>query len=471
MEMGCPMGLAYRRIQEIEEEYDLLRYELDGWCVWPVLRLRVARALSNVTFAQREEIARSTLLTIAARDVVRLLASRKARFLIKTCSSARSEQQGALYKDIFFDDLLLDVGDFFKLEQLNSSAFLPRRKASLIRSNATSALFDVLAGLFARSGVPRVASRLAHSFSTDLREKAGLETVTPRAFAIGLGHFYWSKELYGLLLDRIRPDYLLTVDPCYYAITAAAKQRRITVVEMQHGVISRDDPGYSWSPYALEYKAKMPMPDRVFLYGEYWQQELQKGGFWSKELRPVGSPRVDQYRKQESGNRCSEQSECTILVTTQGIETDRLITFIVEFLEVARERLEIALVIKLHPIRETSKAKYVEALQKKGNVRVILGTEPPSTFELLSDMDFHVSISSACHYEALGLRVPTVILPFKLHELVLHLQETGYAFLARTPQDLLDIVLSYRHQEVPREVGDAFFAYDALENMKRELGI
>ena len=160
-----------------------------------------------------------------------------------------------------------------------------------------------------------------------------------------------------------------------------------------------------------------------------------------------------------------------ILVTTEGIDTDRLIAFITEFLELARRKLEVALVFKLHPIRETNKSRYVEAFQKRENVHVILGNEPPTTFQLLSKAEFHVSVSSACHYEALGLHVPTIILPLKLHELFLPLKETGYAFLARTPQDLLNIILTQRHRKVPHEVGGAFFAYAALENIKRELGV
>lgn len=472
MEMGGPMELACRRIQQMEEEYDLLQYELDGWCVWPVLHQTIVRSIGNVAFVEKKEIEHWKLLAIAAREATKLLAPRRAQILVKTCSSARSEQEDSCYKDRFFDDLLLDIGDFFKLEQLNSRPFLPRRKAALVRSDLTSAPFDVPAGMLARVEIPRVVSRIASKFSAHLEGQPGLEGITSRKMAVLLGHYYWCKKLYGWLLDRVQPKYLLTADPGEFAITAAAKERGIRVVELQHGVVSRHDPAYSWTPYALKYKARMPIPDRIFLYGEYWQQELQSTGFWDEELRPVGSLRMDQYRKRrEFNDNSGRRSVCMILVTTEGIDTDRLIAFITEFLELARRKLEVALVFKLHPIRETNKSRYVEAFQKRENVHVILGNEPPTTFQLLSKAEFHVSVSSACHYEALGLHVPTIILPLKLHELVLPLKETGYAFLARTPQDLLNIILKQRHRKVPHEVGGAFFAYAALENIKRELGV
>jgi hypothetical protein len=103
------------------------------------------------------------------------------------------------------------------------------------------------------------------------------------------------------------------------------------------------------------------------------------------------------------------------------------------------------------------------------HVEVIPGGAEPSTFALLACSHFHLSITSTRHFEALALGVPTIILPFTNHELLLHLCDTGYAFLARTPQELLEIVQQHRGEQVPREVGDHFFLSGALEHMLQEL--
>jgi hypothetical protein len=52
---------------------------------------------------------------------------------------------------------------------------------------------------------------------------------------------------------------------------------------------------------------------------------------------------------------------------------------------------------------------------------------------------------------------------------VLSLTQTGYAYLARTPQELIEVVAKLKDLTVPRHVGRAFFAEDALSNMKKEL--
>jgi len=165
--------------------------------------------------------------------------------------------------------------------------------------------------------------------------------------SIHLRRFYWSKRLYRQLLRRIRPRYLLLITAYFnYPIVAAAKELGITVVEFQHGVIDRHHSGYSWTAYARPYKAAMPIPDRLFLYGRFWQDELAANGFWDRELRPVGSLRMDQYCQAQIERPAREK---LFVVTTQNIDADPLIAFLKDFVALARERLAFRLVIKLHP--------------------------------------------------------------------------------------------------------------------------
>ena len=104
-------------IREIEARHDLLQYEVDGWCVWPLLRFPVALALMDLPFTKnsKESFTRRELLVMAAKDLFRLIFPRKSRYAVITLSSALMEQEGARYKDVFFDDLLeglFQVGHF-----------------------------------------------------------------------------------------------------------------------------------------------------------------------------------------------------------------------------------------------------------------------------------------------------------------------------------------------------------------------
>ena len=92
-------------------------------------------------------------------------------------------------------------------------------------------------------------------------------------------------------------------------------------------------------------------------------------------------------------------------------------------------------------------------------------------FELLQRANLHVSIASASHYDAIGLGVPTVILPFSTHDVVLPLYQRGHAALARTPEDLARTVRTWQNLRVPSEVSTQYFEPGAQANILRELGL
>lgn len=455
-------------IQQIEAKHDLLQYKVDGWCVWPLLRFAVARALENLPHDKGYETPRKEWLPIVANDVVRLSALRKARYVVLTYSTARTEREGGLHKDIYFDDLLLDVGDYFKIESVNNIALFPNGKTAIIKSDITTTALRIVARRLARACGPRYIPSLASKLCRRLRDELELEAFAPQMIAMSLLDFYWSKKLYALLLRRIRPEYLLVADAGEYRAVAAAKEQGIKVIEFQHGIVNRHHPCYSWSSYALPYKASMPVPDRILLYGAHWQQELSVSGFWTEELCPVGNLKVDRYRKIRTAK---DEDVCDIVLTTQGIDTERLIDFVSDFLKRAHGQLAFRLYVRMHPAYDTRKELYDAAFRADEHVHIIAAGEYPSTFELLAQANLHVSIYSACHYDALGLGVPTVILPLAGHENVLHLYAAGHAFLAETPRDLLDIVLRWRDYTVPAEVSEQYFRTGALENIKRELGV
>jgi hypothetical protein len=117
-----------------------------------------------------------------------------------------------------------------------------------------------------------------------------------------------------------------------------------------------------------------------------------------------------------------------------------------------------------------NKESYRRTFGSNPNVQVILGFELPSTFDLLVRADFHMSIASAAHYDALGLGVPTIVLPLVGHELVQQLIDDGHAYLSKTPKDLLSYLLQSRGKSVPPELSAYYFKPGAIQNMHQELG-
>jgi hypothetical protein len=163
---------------------------------------------------------------------------------------------------------------------------------------------------------------------------------------------------------------------------------------------------------------------------------------------------------------------CSVLFTTQGLDVAGVTAFLAEFLARATPRVPVRLTVKLHPLYDTDPAVYLNALSAfRDRVDVVAGNEGASTFELLRRSHLHLSISSACHYDAIGLGVPTVILPFQSHEIALPLQAAGHAHLARTPQDLAELVAARPSLSVSAEVSEYYFKAGALANILTELDL
>ena len=142
------------RIREVEEKYDLLQYTVDGWCVWPLLRYLVQLEIMCVPRGSKPVgLPMRLRLMLALRDLPGLIMLRKANYLVKSYNQyLRSEPENGLYRDIFFDDLLSETGDHFKIECVANRGFLSRRKHALIKSDVTVTFIDGMVSLLARLG-------------------------------------------------------------------------------------------------------------------------------------------------------------------------------------------------------------------------------------------------------------------------------------------------------------------------------
>ncbi len=454
-------------LREMEHKHDLLQYQVDGWCAWVLIRGAVQRTLSYDLPAPNSDRHWGQQVALALQDLGGLLRLRGTRYVVKTYISGLADQEEGHYKDIWFDDLLGTLDTYVKIDSVNNPLFWARRQEALRPSDLSATAFSLLSGALALVGGPRSIASIAHALSTCLQNTFHVEVFSSHWIALRLRRFYWLRKLFSWLLQRLHPTHLLVADVGEYALVAAAKAHGIQVIELQHGFLDQYHSGYSWTSYAVPYKSHMPVPDRLFLYGEYWQKALEPHGFWQEALCVVGNPRIDQYRRRRESGTLPDI--CTLLLTTQGLATEETINFIADFLRMAQGRCDLHLLIKLHPVYEWSTALYTAAFQDDTRVQIWLGNEAPSTLELLTQVHFHLSISSTCHYDALGVGVPTVILPLPTYEIVLPLYHAGHAALARDPQGLVDIILQQRRSDISEDVRSYYFARDPLKRMTQAL--
>jgi len=463
--------LSYQEAAEwifnTEEKHDLLQYTIDGWCAWPLLRGMVQSALQQIPGGAVSRESTIQRISSSARDLVRLTLAKRSRYLIKSYSTGLRELSNDGYVDIYFDALLARLTSFLKIEFVNNSYFHQRNKNARFPSYCTNYGIDLVGGLIARLRPQSNIRQIAEQLSSCLKREPRLKAFSSERVLGTLMYFTSRRSVWIAVLKRIQPRIVLVADTNEAPITAAARELGISVVEIQHGLITRDHCYYAYTNYALPYKERMALPHRLFMYGDHWCREVASHGFWNQELKPVGAPHVDRYRSERNGyNR--DPNVIKLLVTTQGQSREELIAYLQEFLVQAKCRIKCEVSIKLHPVFDTDKGPYERAFTTQP-VRIIGGTDAPSTFELLIQSDAHATISSACHYDAIGLDVPTAVLPLAGHETVKQLYEKGHAHLVREPSDLVSWL---EHDIIATNaagLSESFFTSNATENMLREL--
>jgi hypothetical protein len=471
LEKKMTEGEAIKILQEMEERLDLLQYQVDGWCLWPLLRFDIVMEMVNLPLTTRGRFTRLQQLLIAIKDMPVFFRLPRKSIAVKTYSSARSYEENGRSKDVFFDDLLEGCGQDFRIEGVNHKGMYLNRRKAKTSTAMTSLPIEIAAGIL--SLIPRISpdfSTIAGMISTALTEELQLSSFTRKRILRKARFFYWSKKLYCRLLMNLGTEKVLTADPAEFLISAAAKELGLPVIEFQHGLVTSEyNTTYSWTAYARPYKKHMALSDKILLFGEHWRNELRRSNFWDEELQVTGRIILDAFRNLELKK---PNHTCQIVFTSQGLETEKLILMVKRFMSAAdADGFDYQLFLKLHPVYDPDKTVYQNEIGNSPHVTVLEADEEPSTFELLSKADIHWTISSSCHYDALGMGVPTVILALKTHETVMSLYADGYAFLAHNGDELFRIVKKWKDYSVSADVSGYFYRSGALENARKEIGL
>lgn len=453
----------------VEQELDLLKYQVDGWSAWPVIRFELSLLLTGLALPHPSPPSRPRRALHALNAFPELLHVRHARHLFKTYSSGLVEETDGRYRDIRFDDVMTAAGSIFKIETPSGSRFSARSRNALVKRNLSSTAVEAAAALVARQLSEPNLQPTAHVFAKAVRERLLLNAIDDEWVARRLRRFVANKRVYRSILRRVDPEYVLVADPGEHALIAAGKEHRSKVLELQHGVADPSNASYGWPSGAKSHRRHMPVPDRLLLWGDHWRRELDRSGFWGDALRVVGSPRLDRYRQQAVSRSCDR---CMIVFTTQGLDVSLVARFLSEALAQVVADVPLRLFVKLHPIYDIDSKPYRDALAPfHDHVEVLTAHEGASTFDLLQRANLHLSIASASHYDAIGLGVPTVILPFTTHDIVLPLFQAGDASLARTVGDLATIIRNWKQLKVSSEVSEYYFRSGALTNILDELNL
>ena len=124
------------RLQQFEQETDVLRYVYEGWSVWPLLRFQVAQTLLALPHQARPlvDLSRLKILRLAVGDIWAFCFARKPAYLVKSYTFVHTELVGGKFRDVFLDGILDAYPSGFKLEHVNQPESFERLKPRAIAS-------------------------------------------------------------------------------------------------------------------------------------------------------------------------------------------------------------------------------------------------------------------------------------------------------------------------------------------------
>jgi hypothetical protein len=255
--------------------------------------------------------------------------------------------------------------------------------------------------------------------------------------------FSIEKRKFARLLGRINPFCVMITAPHgHLAVIAASKELGIPVIEFQHGVIDKYEPLYNWSSAILQKKDKLLIPDKVFLWGQYWVDQLKEIQYGDENnLFPFGHTRIYKYKQNYKGVKRGEvlsNEKIIIVFTTQRNTYQDTIAFFEETFRLAeKENLPLLVKIKLHP-HDDNEYKYYKTIQNRyPQFCNVYYHKDVDLYTLFISSHVHISIFSASILESFELGTPTAILKLPGYEHFIHLVEKNIIKCIDSPAGLI----------------------------------
>ncbi|MCE9659480.1 MAG: hypothetical protein K8R60_13035 [Burkholderiales bacterium] len=445
----------------LERRHDLFSFRIDGWSGWRVMRNPIYRMAQGLPLAQpaRSDSRRSLRALAATAKLIWLwLVAPQRELLIRTCRSALRVPQGERFRDVYFDGLIQNGHSCVKLEEINSADFDRQAAAAVRPPDLDTVVFTfwgrVLGLLFPVKALP-FCTRLAA-----LLEQEVAVSVSPRWLRMRISTVYWQSRLFAVLLARLRPKAVLVADTGEYALRIACRRRGIRFIELQHGVLDAADAVPAWVEGDA---AELVMPDLLACRGTYWIEKLADTRQGREAALPVGNELIDFARRRIVPR--PPEAPLHLVATSQGLDSERLAQWLADMIAAAPPELAWRLSLKLHPMYDAATLAY-DRLRGDSRVRIIAGAEQPNLFDLLTEADLHLSISSASHFDAAALGVPTVVVPLSGHELVIGAVDNVQVFLAAEPAAVWKLA---RHAPIDAALTHRFATPGFVENLQRVL--
>jgi len=260
-------------------------------------------------------------------------------------------------------------------------------------------------------------------------------------YRLKISRFFYYVKIFGWFYKIYKPKAIFI--NCYYSLTHqaalyTAKQMGIKVVELQHGIISKQHPAYN----VFTKMDKHFFPDYLFAFGDYVKD--QQNYINPENVLPVGNMYLDyiknKYKPSEETvkmfSNFKKQYKKIVAISSQSLLENKLIEFLKKSASLSKDILYIFVPRDLS--KDYSYANFPENIIIIKNLNV---------YQTIKEADFHSTLCSTCALEAPALGVPNILI--NINGLAKNyysnlLTNRDITKFVDTPEEFVDLILKWQ---------------------------
>jgi hypothetical protein len=326
-----------------------------------------------------------------------------------------------------------------------------------IDANMVFALAKAAFRLGARKLLLRAADRLEiNDWISGLEQEFGCVLDRSQVYNLvreRMVHIVGFKDLYRLLLDRVKPKAILQV--VHYSdrslnLTPIAKERGIPVVELQHGTIGPAHLAYHFAPT----RKPLAFPDYLLTFGSFWSERATSLPIERDRLVDVGFAWLNRFRPRSISENRKNKVLLFLSQSSIGAAFSRLAA---DAARLIRDE-DVRVLYRLHPAEISG---WKERYPWLADSDCLVQDQPSSVYDDFSRASAQVGVYSTALFEGLAFHLPTFVARLPGHEAALPLVDCGAAV---SFDDAEQLVAAFRDaSRPPPDLSDTIWRPDACK--------
>lgn len=416
-------------LRRFEDEHHeaLSNILVDGFNAWNVIKFRLFFGIMRDQTGNGKTAiaapAKSSVQKLLGRGTaaVRCMASLsallvKARFKSKAvffyafASDKPVKDDSGHYFNFLTDPFITEhiVGSYIYAEMSNGGDF---KEPGRVKKDIRLDDFDFIKGLHRRRSEKRqdihvCAAKLFTLMENFFREQQAAMFFDEAGLVMLLSNFYADYKTEKMLLAICRPVLVIGSETPGTGLAAAAKTLNIPLLDLQHGIIDRMHPQYTYGSAMKPAMDTMVLPDFVGVFGELHKNILCYSGFWDEQSVVVlGSSRVEMNRGKYAVKK-HYPGPASVLIPTQWTFFTKLQSLLPVLC--TDENSQYNIILKLHPHEPANNVEYFKTLAGRFANRMIIAERNQDIYELMAESVLVVGFDSAVLLEALTLSKPCI---------------------------------------------------------------